>query len=902
MRKIFILIIIFSSLAFCQNIKQNQIKDLDDTLNTRIKYGDSTSVYFTKFQGDTLKTDVTQNAADIAALETNHDTLATFVRDNMGRHEYSILIAALDAPQAIKNVADYVCDGAADEVEINNAIQNNYFTMAWGIPTITIKLSEGTFFISNSINVDKNASIIGAGNNRTFLVKSTTPSYDNIVINQTFVDSYIFILRDIKIIGGGRTAANLANCVTIIRGNEFTFENVEFTQASGANVRFARTGGNEASWNSFQNCWFFQQGVAGLLFDETSTTGTTNVIINGCHFFGGDNIAPAVTVPSIWVKNGANVTGLNITGNSIRKGGFLFEGGTTYTIVGNTFVDKAGDYGIKFGNRASSTNLNSLISGNNFAGSGTYTNLIHIGTNVNYVDVLGNRLYGEGTNKIFIESGANANGLIANNSPETVNTNAAYTDRLKWDGGSTGLVAATGRTSLGATTIGSNLFTLTNPSAISFLRLNADNTVTARSAANFKTDLSLNNVENTALSTWVGSSNITTLGTVTNGTWNAGAVTSSGDIYTATAFKTITLSLGLTGLTQGASGGNQFDISPNKNMRLFRFTADTTAEFQILMPNDATPKITLKANTGSINMAGGITALGSITTSTRFLAPNGTNSVPAYSFTNKTNSGWIMTAAGVLQYISNSVPKIRVDSSGYTSVIGAAITPKFPFSVGAFETVVNEYDAYFAVKSGTQNKAILIEENTGVGETWSIGVDLDGDLGFYNSADANPTVEFNDGGNIGFGTTDLDGTPAAGRVTIKASNNDGSSNIIVGRNSGEENKFRVSDRGSVYQSGGFYPNLTNSTNGYGVQPYDHRIYLDESAGGGDVFMPAGVNGWELTFTKTDASANPITLYPSGSETIVGEISYDITSQYQSITMQYNAAQTTWYIIASYTKP
>ena len=47
------------------------------------------------------------------------------------------------------------------------------------------------------------------------------------------------------------------------------------------------------------------------------------------------------------------------------------------------------------------------------------------------------------------------------------------------------------RTALGGTTVGGNLFTLTNPSAVTFLRVNADNTVTARSAANFKTDLSL---------------------------------------------------------------------------------------------------------------------------------------------------------------------------------------------------------------------------------------------------------------------------------------------------------------------------------------------------------------------------------------------------------------------------
>lgn len=44
---------------------------------------------------------------------------------------------------------------------------------------------------------------------------------------------------------------------------------------------------------------------------------------------------------------------------------------------------------------------------------------------------------------------------------------------------------------LGATDVGTALVKLTNPSAISFLRVNADNTVTARSAANFRTDLSL---------------------------------------------------------------------------------------------------------------------------------------------------------------------------------------------------------------------------------------------------------------------------------------------------------------------------------------------------------------------------------------------------------------------------
>ena len=45
-----------------------------------------------------------------------------------------------------------------------------------------------------------------------------------------------------------------------------------------------------------------------------------------------------------------------------------------------------------------------------------------------------------------------------------------------------------------------------------------------RSYTELKSDLSLNNVENTALSTWAGTTNITTIGTVTTGTWNGTAI------------------------------------------------------------------------------------------------------------------------------------------------------------------------------------------------------------------------------------------------------------------------------------------------------------------------------------------------------------------------------------------
>jgi microcystin-dependent protein len=55
------------------------------------------------------------------------------------------------------------------------------------------------------------------------------------------------------------------------------------------------------------------------------------------------------------------------------------------------------------------------------------------------------------------------------------------------NGGTGATTAAAARTNFGATTVGSNLFTLTNPSAIRFIRINADNTVSALDAAAFRT-------------------------------------------------------------------------------------------------------------------------------------------------------------------------------------------------------------------------------------------------------------------------------------------------------------------------------------------------------------------------------------------------------------------------------
>jgi hypothetical protein len=84
------------------------------------------------------------------------------------------------------------------------------------------------------------------------------------------------------------------------------------------------------------------------------------------------------------------------------------------------------------------------------------------------------------------------------------------------------------------------------------------------SASTVKTDLSLNNVENTAISTFVGTTNITTLGTVATGTWNATTIgttkggtgltafTNGGAVY---ATSTSALTTGTLPIASGGTGG-----------------------------------------------------------------------------------------------------------------------------------------------------------------------------------------------------------------------------------------------------------------------------------------------------------------------------------------------------------
>jgi hypothetical protein len=106
-------------------------------------------------------------------------------------------------------------------------------------------------------------------------------------------------------------------------------------------------------------------------------------------------------------------------------------------------------------------------------------------------------------------------------------------------GGTGATDAPNARTNLGATTLGGNVFTITNPSAITFPRFNADNTVSALDASSFRT----------AIGAGSGGGSVTSVdvsGGTTGLTTTGGPVTSSGTITFA---GTLAASNGGTGAT-----------------------------------------------------------------------------------------------------------------------------------------------------------------------------------------------------------------------------------------------------------------------------------------------------------------------------------------------------------------
>lgn len=224
---------------------------------------------------------------------------------------------------------------------------------------------------------------------------------------------------------------------------------------------------------------------------------TGDVNITGNFRVNGIPLTGTGTVTSVSAGNGMSFTTITGSGSVTLGTPSTLTSSTTNSVSGTTH-----SHAITTQLPSSSTSgvmlhSGSKTSGGFYGGATAPTNT----TRTNYDGYLyATRFYGDGSQLTGI-------------------TATAYSGTLPIANGGTGSTTAAGaRTNLGATTLGSNLFTIANPSAITFPRFNADNSVSALNASDFRT----------AIGAGTGSGTVTSIATGNGIT--GGTITSTGTL------------------------------------------------------------------------------------------------------------------------------------------------------------------------------------------------------------------------------------------------------------------------------------------------------------------------------------------------------------------------------------
>jgi hypothetical protein len=242
------------------------------------------------------------------------------------------------------------------------------------------------------------------------------------------------------------------------------------------------------------------------------------------------------------------------------------------------------------------------------------------------------------------------------------------------------------RTDLGGTTIGQSMFTLTNPSAITFPRFNADNTVTALDAASFRTAIGAGTGTGTVTSV-TGSLPISSSGGTTPNITIANAAVSTTGVVTAT--------------TQTFGGAKTFNGVLNASSDLNVTGISTLSGGVIIGLAGSMTKI------AGLNVSN---ALGSITVGSGLSLSSGTLSVSGAGTFTTTNSDYTVTSTDTYIAFNNNFSNITVTLPTASANTGRALYFRnvAAGSIISFSNnVINN-----TVTTGTPDNAILSAGNT----------------------------------------------------------------------------------------------------------------------------------------------------------------------------------------------
>jgi hypothetical protein len=328
----------------------------------------------------------------------------------------TLVVAASDAPTAVQNRADYVCDGTADQVEINSALAAG----------LRVALSQGTFNIAAPILIQNdnqvmvgqgigqaNAGVAGGNTATTKLVAVTGLTTQMILVQGAANTRPVngAVLRDFVCDG-----ANLAGPIdgVVFRCHHGEMVNVECDRFTGNGI----TVQGYAAWSTYNSriarCLALSNALAGLLLstkaDDLHVTGFIGAVnqdgiycggssaqLSDCHVYSNTRYGIALDTATrtkmvnckveqnatggvVWVAG--DISGIQIVGCGFKNND---TAGSTYddinlipdavvtgiVVTGCNFINTGSPktrYGVNFGaNVRKSTFNTSNWSGSNFA-------------------------------------------------------------------------------------------------------------------------------------------------------------------------------------------------------------------------------------------------------------------------------------------------------------------------------------------------------------------------------------------------------------------------------------------------------------------------------------------------------------------------------------------------------
>ena len=263
------------------------------------------------------------------------------------------------------------------------------------------------------------------------------------------------------------------------------------------------------------------------------------------------------------------------------------------------------------------------------------------------------------------------------------------------------------------------------------------------SASTTKTLLSLNNVENTALSTWAGSTSITTLGTISTGTWSGTeiAATKGGTGLTAlgTALQQLRVNAGGTALEYFTPSAGSGDISNGGNTTGADITIGTNDAFGL---NLETNNVTRLAITGGASTGGQVT-ITNVTANTNTVSNGLTIQTISTGTAAASFGGGILFQGESSTTDSQDMSRI---SSYWSTATHASRTSKMGFS---FVNSAGSITEQFTMSPS----GLTIASNTNTNAATIINTGITATVGFTITAGGNTITVGNGTGSLSFLTS-----------------------------------------------------------------------------------------------------------------------------------------------------